>query len=262
MIVDRLCVTQSILAVQRENERLWEERRESKDEHMSQLVWGSAGYLARSHVYETPYLGCPFRQALIRQTEFINRDRDAVRSMETLINTKRAKLFQQITTDRNAIYAAFNLPPVAIEIIGDSNKPNQLIAVALQLRDKYKGLRDWLGEYQLALDSENPQDIRKHVRLLESIADDIDSKYSSRSEDAVKLSISTNWLNPVNLNVPVRSIIAKMQSRFGVRAMLSDLVLSRQGDDSLKKLLTMFGEKNTQLSMEVHQDLIRRYSNL
>lgn len=262
VIVNRLCVTQSILTVQRENERLWEERRESKDEHMSQLVWGSAGYLARSHVYETPYLGCPFRQALIRQTEFINRDRDAVRSMETIINTKRAKLFQSLTPERKATYAAFNLPPVAIEVIGDSNKLSQLITVALQLRDKYKGLRDWLGEYQRALDSENPQDIRKHVRLLESIADDIDSKYSSRSEDAVKLSISTNWLNPVNLNVPVRGIIAKVQNRFGVRAMLSDLVLSRQGDDSLKKLLTMFGEKNTQLSMEVHQDLIRRYSNL
>jgi hypothetical protein len=258
VIVNRLCVTQSILTIQRKNERLWEEKRESKDEHMSQLVWGSAGYLARSHVYETPYLGCPFRQALIGQTEFIHRDIDAVRSVETIVNTKRAKLFQSLTTERKATYAAFNLPPIAIEVIGDSNEPDQLITVALQLRDKYKALRAWLGEYQRALDSEDPQDIRRNIRLLESIANDVDSKYSSRSEDAVKLSLGTTWLN---LNVPVRSIIAKVQNKFGVRAMLSSLVFSKQGDDSLKKLLAMFGEKNTQLSMVVYQHLIRRYSN-
>ncbi|MFC2048320.1 hypothetical protein ACFLSK_02685 [Chloroflexota bacterium] len=258
VIVNRLCVTQSILDIQRENERSWEENRESKDKYMSQLVWGGAGYLARSHVYETPYLGCPFRQALIRQTEFINGGRDAVWNMETVINTKRAKLFQSLTKARNAKYAAFNLPPVAIEVIENSNGLDQLITVARGLRDKYKELRLWLGKYQEALDSEDPLYIKKHVRLLESIADDIENKYSTNGEDAVKLSLGVDWLN---LNVPIGRLITKVKNRFGVRAMLSGLVLSKQGNESIKKLLTMFGEKNNQLSMDVQKYLVHRYSS-
>jgi len=259
IIVKRLCVTPSILAIQRQNERLWEEKRQSKDEHMSQLVWGSAGYLARSHVYETPYLGCPFRQALIRQTDFVYKERDAVRNVETMINAKRAKLFQSITTEISSTYATFSLPPIAVEIINNSKEPDQLITVALQLREKYKALRAWIGEYQQALDSENPQEIRKHVRLLESVANDIDVKYSNRSDNSITLSLGTNWLN---LSVPVKSIIAKVQNKFGVRAMLTNLVFSRRGDDSLTKLLSMFGEKNSRLSIMTHEQLIKRYSNL
>lgn len=257
-IVDELCITQSIRAVQRENERLWEERKKSADEHMSQLVWGSAGYLARSHVYETPYLGCPFRQALIRQTKFVGVSGDAVKNMENIINTKRAKLFQMLSTDRSATYVTFNLPPIAVEVIGDSSEPDQLIVVALQLRDKYKKLRSWLGEYQHALDNENPQNIQKYVSLLESIARDIDSKYSSRSEDSVRLSLGTSWLGLTNIRVT--NLVAKALNRVGVRAMLSDLVVAKRGEKSLKKLLAMFGEKNTQLATTAYQHLIARYS--
>lgn len=259
VIVDRLCITPSILAIQRENERVWNERRESGDKHMSQLVWGSAGYLARSHVYETPYLGCPFRQALIKQTEFAHSNRDAVRNMETIINTKRAKLFQSLSPDRTGTYAAFNLPPIALEVIGESKESSQLLPVALQMRDKYKSLRVWLGEYQRALDIGNPREIRKQIRFLESIASDIDSMHLKSTGNSVNLSLGTSWLN---LSVPIGRTIANLRDRFGVRAMFSNLVFSKQGDDSLRKLLAMFGEKNTRLSMVSYQHLVKRYSGI
>lgn len=257
IIVDELCVTKSIRTVQRKNERFWEERRQSADEHMSALVWGSAGYLARSHVYETPYLGCPFRQALIRQTKFVGVTGDAVRNVEYIVNTKRAKLFQKLSIDRSATYGTFNLPPVAIEIIGESGNPGQLITIAVQLREKYKTLRYWLGEYQKALDSESTQKIKKYVSLLESIARDIDSNYPNKSEDSVRLSLGTSWLN---LNTSVSNVIENVQNKFGVRAMLSHIISAERGEKSLKKLLNMFGEKNTKLSMAVYQHLISRYS--
>jgi hypothetical protein len=257
IIVDELCVTQSIRAVQRKNERLWEKRKESADKHMSQLVWGAAGYLARSHVYETPYLGCPFRQALIRQTKFVGVTGDAVRNVEYIINTKRAKLFQKLSLNRSSTYGTFNLPPVAIEVIGDSSEPGQLITVAVQLREKYKKLRTWLGEYQQALDSEDPQKIKKYVMLLESIARDIDSNYPSKSEDSVRLSLGTSWLG---ISAPVSNLVEKVRNKFGVRAMLSHIISAERGRKSLKKLLNMFGEKNTMLSATVHQHLISRYS--
>jgi len=262
VIVDRLCVTKSILDIQRANERSWQMNEESEDKGMSQLVWGAAGYLARSHVYETPYLGCPFRQAFIRQTGFVNTSRDAVRRVDTVINTKRAKLWRSLSNEVEGAYAAFRLPPVAVEIIGDSHDPNQLIPVALQLREKYKPLRNWLGEYQRALDSQMPQDIRKHVRLLESIGGDVNARYPAKGVDGVEMSVTTNWL-PLNVKVEgvsVARLITGVRNRFGVRAMLSRLVFSQQGDKGLRKLLNMFGERNSRLSMETYEHLIRRYS--
>jgi len=257
IIVEDLCVTKSIRAVQSKNERFWEERRQSADEHMSALVWGSAGYLARSHVYETPYLGCPFRQALIRQTKFVGVTGDAVSNVEYILNTKRAKLFQKLSINRSVKYGTFNLPPVAIEIIGDSNNSGQLITIAIQLREKYKKLRYWLGEYQQVLDSENTLKIKQYVNILESIARDIDSHYPNKSDDSVKLSLGTSWLN---LSTPVSNLVEKAQNKFGVRAMLSNIVYAERGEKSLKKLLNMFGEKNTMLSTAVYQHLISRYS--
>ena len=256
-IVDELCVTSSILAAQKANERSWEELREPKDNYMSSLVWGTAGYLARSHVYKTPYLGSPYRQALIRQTEVVLPKMDAVDNVENIITSKRAKMFRSLAVGRNATFATFNLPPIAIEIIRDSKEPGQLFEVALQLRDKYKELREWLGEYQKALDSENPKTISKHVRLLESIAKEMDSKFKSGSDDATNLTVGTNWLS---LKIPITNIIEKVRDQFGVRAMFSHMVLSYQGRESLSNLLAMFGEKNTQFSMTTFSELVTRYS--
>lgn len=256
-IVDELCVTRSIRTVQKANEILWERRGESFDDHMSQLVWGGAGYLARSHVYQTPYLGCPYRQALIRQTKFVGWRRDALRDMEHIINTKRANLFQDISGDRSARYATFNLPPVATEVINESNDTSQLIPVAMQLRDKYKKLRAWLKEYQNALDSDDPKSILKHRKMLESVARDIESEYSKAKEGSTHVSIGTTWLS---LTIPVTTIVDKLRGKFGVRAMLNDLVFASRGEKSLDKLLALFGEKNTKLSRDTYQHLIARYS--
>jgi len=256
-IVDELCVTRSIRTVQKANEILWESRGESFDDHMSQLVWGGAGYLARSHIYQTPYLGCPYRQALIRQTKFVGWRRDALMDMEHIINTKRANLFQDISSDRSAKYATFNLPPVATEVINESNDASQLIPVAMQLRDKYKKLRAWLKVYQDALDSDDPKSILKHRKILESVGRDIESEYSKTREGSTNVSIGTTWLN---LTIPVTTVVDKLRGKFGVRAMLNDLVFASRGEKSLDKLLALFGEKNTKLSRDTHQHLIARYS--
>jgi len=42
--------------------------------------------------------------------------------------------------------------------------------------------------------------------------------------------------------------------------MLSNIIYAERGEKSLKKLLNMFGEKNTMLSTAVYQHLISRYS--
>jgi hypothetical protein len=262
-IVNELCVTQSIRNVQREYGVLWDERSESFDAHtaeiahMSALVWGGASYLALSHVHESPYLGCPYRQALIRQTKLVSWKRDAVKEVEYIISEKRTKLLQIRSVDRSANYAMFNLPPLAVEIIDEANDASQLIPIAMQLRDKYEKLREWLLEYQDALDSDDPQNILKHTKILESIARDIESKYSHATEDSVKITVGTSFLH---VPIPVAKIVDRVKSKFGVRAMLTDLVFTGSGEKSLQKLLALFGEKNTQLAMVTSQSLRDRYS--
>jgi hypothetical protein len=257
-IVEELCVTKSIRAIQKANEIIWETRGETFDDHMSQLVWGSAGYLARSNVFEAPYIGCPYRQALIRQTRFVAR-RDAVDEMDHIIRTRRANLFRSLSNDKKSTYATFNLPPLAVEVIEESNQASQLIPIAIQMRAKYKKLREWLKEYQQALDSENPKYILKHKKILESIANDIEFKSPDVIQGATKISLGTTWLN-LGITVPLNKTIDRFRSSWGVRAMLNKLVFTQLGEKSLTRILAMFGEKNTQLSRITYQLLKARYS--
>jgi hypothetical protein len=264
VVVEELCVTRTIREIQRANEISWEMRGKSADAHMSQLVWGCAGYLARSHVYEAPYLGCPYRQALIRQTRFVGYRPDAVNEMEHIVSTKRANLFQSSFKDMSAKYATFNLPPIAVEIIEESKDPNQLITVAIQLRDKYEKLREWLKTYQDALDTEDPRSMIEHRNTLESAASNIESKYFNTSKGSTKISVGTSWfLIPkidISKTIDIGAVVDKLTSKFDVRAMLNDLILKPGGGESLKKLLALFGEKNSQLSTKIYQHQIARYS--
>jgi len=263
-VVEELCVTRSIRDIQIANEVSWETRRKSVDAHMSQLVWGGAGYLARSHVYQAPYLGCPYRQALIRQTRFVGYRPDAVKEMEHVISTERANLFQSSFKGMSAKYATFNVPPIAVEVIEESRDPNQLITVAIQLRDKYEKLREWLKTYQDALDTEDLRSLIEHRKILESTARSIESKYFNTSKGSTRISVGTSWLLipkiDISRTIDIGAVVDNLTSKFGVRAMLNDLIVKPRGGESLKKLLALFGEKNSLLSTKTYQNQIARYS--
>ena len=51
-VLDRLCITSSLREEQRRNEESWAAGKGPANEYMSAVIWGTAGMLGRSHVYE------------------------------------------------------------------------------------------------------------------------------------------------------------------------------------------------------------------
>jgi hypothetical protein len=201
---------------------------------------------------------------LIRQTRFVGYRPDAVKEMEHIISTKRANLFQSSFKDMSAKYATFNVPPIAVEVIDESRDPNQLITVAIQLRAKYEKLREWLKTYQDALDTEDLRSLIEHRKILESTARSIESKYFNTSKGSTRISVGTSWLLipkiDISRTIDIGAVVDNLTSKFGVRAMLNDLIVKPRGGESLKKLLALFGEKNSLLSTKTYENQIARYS--
>lgn len=75
-ILEQLCVTSSLREAQRKNEESWLARKEADDPYMSAVIWGTAGMLSRSHVFEAPYSGHPLRRRLLEQSMMTLRRKD------------------------------------------------------------------------------------------------------------------------------------------------------------------------------------------
>jgi len=254
ILLGELCITQSLRDLQKQNEVLWQEKRQLKDGRFSAIVCGGAGMLARSHIFQMPYTGHLLRQRLIKETALIAPRVSATDKVMEVINTERTRLFQQIGTSDVRTYANFNLPPVAVQVINNSRTAVELIPVAIQLRDKYSKLRKWLTTYEKAYADENTKQLIKHKKKLDSVAKSINALQDSKSGGTTNLSIGVSWLrlswsaNPLN----------DFQNKFGVRAAILKLILASQGKTAFKKLLSFFGEENSKLGRDIYKTFAER----
>jgi hypothetical protein len=253
-IVDQLCITSSIRKIQQQNEQEWAKSKENVDQFMSQLIWGGAGMLARGHMYETFYLPHPLRGHAFKQSPIAKRD--AYTETLSFISSNQTKLLYFDNESSEAIQAKFSLPPLISAIIEESNSFEDLFIVALQLRREYEDLRSWLKKFQEAIDHENTKGISKHTKTLESIQKHIEAKYSPDKFGSLELSFDLLSLNPsVSISMGLNNFINKI----GVRSTINDLILTRAGYSSLKKLLKLMGEENSKLGKMVYDDLVRDF---
>jgi hypothetical protein len=252
VMLDELCITQSLKDLQDQNDVLWKEKREYGP--CSAVIWGGASMLARSHVLQMPYTGHPLRQRLIKQTALVAPRASATDKVMDVINTERTRLFQQIGASGVRTYANFNLPPVAVEVINNSQTADELIPVALQLRDKYSKVRKWLTTYEQAYADEDTKQLIKHKKKLDSVAKSIDALQVPKSGGTTNLSIGVSWLRLSWSGNPLEAV----QNKFGVRAAISELILASQGQTAFKKLLSFFDEENSKLGLEVYKTFAER----
>ncbi len=140
-------------------------------------MWGTAGMIARSQFLKTPYLGHPSRGRLIDLSNFAPGRTSAQDVINRFVTTERIKLFDRVTAGQKTRAVSLSLPPLALEVIAESRDASQLIPTAIQLREKYRKLREWIAQYQLALEL-NPADAAKQTASLEAAAADIDRLFS------------------------------------------------------------------------------------
>ena len=251
-VLSKLCITSTLREEQRRNEESWAAGKGAANPYMSAVVWGTAGMVGRSHVYEAPYSGHPLRKRVIEQTILANPKRDAITETLDWVNSERLRIFESRARDGSQKTATLILPPVAMEIIEEAQDVQQLIPVAYQLRDKYAKMREWMNSVQMAIDSEDPKALGKYKKLLSAVSKDIDRAIGDADAGQVSLSIGTGWPS-VSISL---GTIGNVRKRFGMRATLNNQIYSAQGEKTVKRLLRMFGEERSSVGLKA-QDYLR-----
>lgn len=248
--VEQLCVTSSLREAQKKNEQSWAAANVADDQYLSQVIWGTAGMLSRSHVFEAPYSGHPLRKKVIEQTILSISQRDAVAQVQEWINEERIRLFDVKGNNGLRRTAALILPPIAIEIIEESNDVGELISVAYQLRDKYAPLREWLRTVQEAMESEDPKKITKYKKTLNAVSKDLKRAMGSTNYGNVSLKIGLGW---PSISIPVN--LDGVMKKFGMRSILNNQIFTLQGEKSLRRLLRMFDEESSRIGLSAQEYL-------
>jgi len=255
-IVAELCVTPTLRDEIAAVQAAWRSDKSQVNPHLSALLWGGAGMLARSHLSKTPYFGHPFRRRLIRETRLFSMLPSAVEAVTTFIQDERARMFRFRGNALSGSVAHVSLPPIAIRAIEEADSIEQLIPAALNLRDQLAELRLWIVEYQVALDEEDERRQLKYEKVLREISRSLQTQYGAKEAGGTGMSISTAFFA---LDLP-KSLLDRVRNSFGVRSTLCDLVLAPRGVKALEKLLVMFGEGKSLLGRDVLHGLQAKYS--
>lgn len=166
-ILDQICVTRSLREVQGRIQEDFAAGRKASDPMHSQVVYGTAGNLARSALIGAPHLPHPLRKHVLAQTSFAGRD--AVAEVQGWIQRERAELFERTIPGGLLRAAHVTVAPIAALALMDSRDMSDLLRVTLQLRDHHAPLREWLGYYQRALYLEDPAALMECNEMLASL---------------------------------------------------------------------------------------------
>jgi hypothetical protein len=213
---------------------------------MSTLVWGTAGMLARSHFLDSPYLGHPSRARLIECTSFSATSPSAAAIVTDYIVTERTKFFERAIPGSLERFASLRVPPIAFEVIAEARDSSQLIVVALQLREKYKKLRNWIGDYQRAL-KEGPESAAKYKGVLEAATKDLEASFKPSWWSDLSLSLSFGVSLPrLTKTVPVESMLHRYMP-WSIRSALIRTIKRTWDEKTLEKLFTLLEADNPKI---------------
>lgn len=256
-MVSVLCTTSSLREAQKKNELAWAERKEVVDNYTSQVLWGGAGMLSRSHVFEVAYSGHPARKRLFDQVLNPVARRDIVSETLNWMISQRLRLFQSQNKVGKFTSVNMSLPLVAIDVINEASDISQLIPIAIQMREKHKKLREWLKAVQVAVDSEDVGAITKYKKTLDAVGRDLDRAIGDKEDRSLSISVG---LTGVSVSKKVLNIDSVLKN-FGVRAELGKYVFAPQGVDALYKLLRLFGHNKSGLGILALDYLMRLSAN-
>ena len=246
-LVSRMCVTPDLIKDQEANKTSLELSKPLPHSYLSQILWGGAGMLARSFVYERNYTPYPIRKRFFQDSGILLTAEDSVVQFKNIIKEKRASLVAKIRNNDELYSLAVNMPPLPILTIREANSVQDILKIALQIRDEYQELRDWLGCYQQALTKGSISDINRFQKIIRSISLYVDSRSGTIDSNSPTFSASIGTLKIAMKGQPVNAIL----NQFGIRSTINKLMLDRTGNQELKKLLSFFGHKNSSTGMTI-----------
>lgn len=249
-IVDHICTTESLRVAHRENVDGWKARKQPPDPLLSATLWGGAGMCARSYVYEKSYTPHPLRKRLFLNSGFMLPASDALHLVKEFLHDKRITVSKKIYGNDSLYSSYVNIPALPIRVIQDSSSPSQMITTALQMRDDFQPLRDWLKMFQNAMGNEDTDALLKYRKQLDSVGEYIDRKigYGARSQP-VSMEAGMGIFKIATQGNPIETL----KNQFGVRATLNKLVFGSFGASALKKYVHMFDEQGSEVGLEIER---------
>ncbi|MEO8590513.1 MAG: hypothetical protein ABI432_14145 [Flavobacteriales bacterium] len=254
-IVDDLIVCPEMRESHEENKRAFIEDREMPDEMLSQILHGGAGMMARARLAEMAYVTHPQRERLVERGAFMAYQPSAQHRFSRVLQSTRMSMFER--TDSPGFFAQLRLPPLAIQIINEANGTDDLLTTALQMRERYRGLREWLSEFQQAVDGENVAEIKGRLKLLTELGKSLEGK---SAEDVlggttVQMGI-TDWLK---LTIKP-GMLGSVRNHFGVRSQITKLILTEPGLKAIRRFCGFFEMRHSVHALNLERDLQKRWS--
>jgi len=247
--VHRLCMTSSIKALHQRNVEEWDRNQETPDQMLSSTLWGGAGMLARAFINEKGYTPHPLRRRLFQQANLVLRIEDGTARLNSIIEDKHVSL-SKATFGSDTLYSLrINLPPIPVLAIREARDASQLLPIALQLREEFQGLREWLREYQQAITSGDPSEREPFEKILRSISTFADSRSGKVDPNTPTFTVGLGVFKVALKADPMEFL----RSKFGVRANANRLLFSGSGTSELSRLLGFFGHRHSPLALKLFE---------
>lgn len=245
--VERLLLTPQLRSLHLENVAGWNDNKTTPYPLESQIIWGGAGMLARSFAFETPYTPHPTRKRFFSRAGIILPMQSAVQKLAGVVKNNRAAIRQSQSEGEELFSLRLSIDPIPVRVIREANSVSDILSIALQLRNEYQALRDWLGEFQSGLDDDKFNSVAMQEQLLKSVSLNVTSILGkgqgleptlSIGIDSFKLALKANPLNTI-------------KNKYGVRSIINKLIFDANGQKELKRLLGFFGHHASPTSLKV-----------
>ncbi|MCR9228771.1 MAG: hypothetical protein NXH90_15235 [Flavobacteriaceae bacterium] len=221
--------------------------------HDTTLIDGTAEYLYTSSQNKTFYSPHPFRAEFLKLTMFPFLQ-DGNQQIKNWIKVKRANIIEKVSNESEFRIGLVPLDPFLIEIIENSNSPYDLFETALQLRNQYKGFRNYLKEYQESLNDGDLKSLLKHERMLNEIQNKILDFKDPNKYGSFSISLGLGFFKYSKSYPLIDSLIM----RNGVRATIQKLVLKPASDKTIDKLLKIFDLESVLLKEKLLEKLTKQ----
>lgn len=254
-IVEQFTTCPELKSVHEENKRAHREKRPLPDELLSAVLHGGAGMMARARFAEVPYISHPLRERLVENADFMKARPSARSELTAFVESQRLRLFERI--DSTGYYARLRLPPIAIQVINESNSAENLLEVAVQMRERYRTLREWLSEFQDALSAEDISEIQGRHRMLSQLGMALDGQSLGDTLGITTVQMGATALP--KLTFKVGALVNSIRNQFGVRAQLNRILLTEPGSKAVKRLCGFFDQSNGKYALDLEHDLQKRW---
>jgi hypothetical protein len=231
-MAEALCETPAVRAQHERNKSDYAATGQSGDQMLAQVLWGAAGWLARAQFTRLPYVPHPLRERLLMRSRFFAKAGDARATLTSFIEGQQLNLYRSAECD--GLYGAVRLPPVMVEALQATSKLEDLLPAALELRGKYRDLRQWLNEFQDAFDREDLREVLAHRKVLLDVKQRIERLSGDKGTGSATVQFGAHF---PKLTLNVGAWAADFRHRFGIRAQINRLILSPPGKNAFKRLI-------------------------